>query len=125
MDTLGSNLTQVKNLLYAAFCCASISFILFRTDALFYYSKLFRLNKFRFWNTILCMYISRHEFEKELSILEFLKARFGHSSFLAALVGCPFCIGFFLSIGFGIAYSVPPLACYFVYILMYKLLTKD
>lgn len=108
----------------AAVCVSAIAFLLYKTDAITQYAKLFRLSKFKFWNVFRCDYLSRPDSCNELSPLEYVKVLWGDSSFFASLVGCPYCLGFWLSIAFCKLEILTALGCYFVYIILYKLINK-
>jgi hypothetical protein len=100
--------------LYRATYVFSITFLLFKTDFIIHYLKLFRIER-RF-------FVYDYLFSpQENSYLEFLKTF--KPCFLTALIGCPYCIGFWLALAF-CSFQINSFFCYGVYILMYKTITK-
>lgn len=115
---------DIQDSIIKAFCLTGIAFLLYKTDAIMHYAKLFGAHKLTSWRSFQCLYIRRHESVFNISPLEFVKIQWGNDSFFASLIGCPYCLFFWVSIficGFNL---VNALFCYCVYIFLYKAINK-
>jgi hypothetical protein len=110
MDILAS----LKN----AVCVSGICFLLYKTDFIIHYLKLFRLDKLvNIWDY--CFYKASKE--SSVSFLEYLKIT--KPNFFTSLIGCPFCLGFWIALAF-CGLTVDVFFCYWVYVLLYKVINK-
>jgi len=99
---------------YKATSVFAVMFLLFKTDFLIHYLKLFGLEKkFRVYEYIIS--------GQKVSYLEYLKQ--ASPSFFTSLIGCPYCIGFWATLFF-CSFEINTFFCYSVYIFMYKLINK-
>lgn len=97
---------------------AAISFLLYKTDFVVYYLRLFGLDKvFNLWDY--CFYSNNKE--NKTSFLEYLKII--KPNFFTALIGCPYCLGFWITAIF-CSFKIDLFFCYYVYVLLYKIITK-
>jgi len=96
-------------------CLAAISFLLYKTDFIVEYGKLFRLLPDNTLIDYLCFRIKN----PSLYFLGYLRDKL--DIFFTRLISCPYCIGFWLSfICCGFSWEV--FFVYYVYILMYSVL---
>ena len=114
---------DIQDNIQRSLCVTAIAFLLYRTDAIIQYAKLFRLSKFKAWKNFQCYYIGRNNFFYSMSPLEYAK-EFYADNFLTSLAGCPFCLGFWLSLAVCKFDLMASLCCYCVYIVLYKLINK-
>lgn len=104
----------------ASICLASIAvavvYVLYHTEALIEYGKLFKLNRFMKLEEYFCFKLSNGT---GVNYFDFLKVR--SNNFITRLMSCPYCFGFWccLVVSFG---RQNPLAVYGFYLLMYKIL---
>lgn len=104
----------------ASICLAStataISYVLFNTEALAEYGKLFKLNRLLKLEEYFCFKLSNGS---SVNYFDFLKSR--NNSFITRLLACPYCFGFWscLAVSFTVQNA---LVVYGFYLLMYKFL---
>jgi len=96
-------------------CFASISFLLYNTDFVVEYGKLFRLMPEKALIDYLCFRI------KNPSLYFFAYLRDKKDNFFTKLISCPYCAGFWMSF-ICCGFSWNTFFVYYVYILMYSLL---
>jgi len=97
--------------------CAAFSFLLYKTDFIAEYARLFKLNRLFKIEEYYCEKILNDE---DFSYFDFLNKRY--HNFLSKLVSCPYCLGFWLCIIFN-SFELKALFSYYVYIVAYKLIT--
>lgn len=110
MDILGN--------IYNATACSAISFLIYKTDFMSEYGKLFGLSKPLRLSEYFCYKILSGG---QVSYFDFLKTK--HDNFLIKLVSCPFCLGFWLCL-IASKFQIDVLVCYFFYVLLYKIINK-
>jgi hypothetical protein len=84
----------------ASLCLASmataISYVVFNTEALPEYGKLFKLNRLLKLEEYFCFKLSR---ESSVNYFDFLKSR--NNNFITRLLSCPYCFGFWSCLAVG------------------------
>lgn len=97
--------------------CASLSFLLYKTDALVEYARLLRLDKFIYLTQYLCFKINN----QDNNYFDFLKQK--NYNFFTKLLACPFCLGFWFCAIWS-KFSFSTLFSYCVYIIVYKIMNR-
>jgi hypothetical protein len=105
------------NIFHAA-SAAAIAYLLYNTDFIIQYLKLFGLSN-RFLVFEYLKYSCSNQ--KEINYLSFLNV--AKPNFLTHLIGCPFCLGFWMCATINV-FNFSTFFCYFVYIILYKILNK-
>jgi hypothetical protein len=104
----------------ASLCLASIVtaviYVLYHTEALVEYGKLFRLNRLLKLEEYFCFKLSNGT---GVNYFDFLKTR--NNNFITRLMSCPYCFGFWCCLAVSLGRQ-NPLAVYGFYLLMYKIL---
>ncbi len=104
----------------ASLCLASIatgiSYILYKTEALVEYAKLFKLNSLFRLNEYFCFKLSN---DSSVNYFDFLKSK--SNNFITRLMSCPYCFGFWLCLALSLC-GQNPLVIYGFYLLMFKVL---
>ena len=95
--------------------CAAASFLLYRTDFLMEYGKLFRLHSDKTRLDYMCFKLK----SPKANYLEYLN--FKYNNFITKLISCPYCLGFWMSC-FICFFSYDLFFVYYVYILLYSTL---
>lgn len=97
--------------------CAAFSFLLYKTDFITEYARIFKLNRLFKIEEYYCEKILSNG---DSSYFEFLNARY--NTFLTKLMSCPYCLGFWLCVIFN-SFELKALFSYYVYIVAYRLIT--
>lgn len=115
---------DIQASIYNALCLTGLAFLIYRTDAIYHYGKAIGLSRFNFWRVFQLSYIGRPDSLQKLTPLEYIRFIWGDSNFIAALIGCPYCLFFWVSV-FASKFNVgEALSSYCVYIFLYKAVTK-
>jgi len=104
--------------IYNAALCSAISFLLYKTDFIAEYGKLFGLSKFLRLSEYFCHKILKGG---QSYYFDFLKSKY--DNFFIRLISCPLCFGFWTCLLFS-KFSLDIFVCYFFYVLFYKLIAK-
>lgn len=95
--------------------CAALSFLLYKTEFLVEYGKIFRLIPFSKLIEYKCFKIQNN---KKSNYLDFLS--YNSDNFFIKLLSCPYCLGFWMCL---IASKIQfVLFVYFVYVILYKMI---
>jgi len=97
---------------------AAIAYLLYNTDFIIQYLRLFKLGRKFFVFEYLNYTCSN---TKDINYLAFLSVT--KPNFITHLIGCPFCLGFWMCATIN-CFKAPTFFCYFVYIILYKILNK-
>ena len=100
------------NIIQAA-SCAALSILLYKTDFLVEYGKIFRFISFEKDIEYKCFKIQNNG---RVNFLDFLQYK--TNNFFTRLISCPFCLGFWTC--FIVAKIEFLLFVYFVYVILYK-----
>lgn len=97
---------------------SSLVFLLFKTNFLYEYITLFKLGKYFRMHQFKCSKIK----DPEISYFEFLNQK--SNSFLTRLISCPYCLGFWVILPFGLE-KCNFLITYCFYLLIIKFLFDE
>ena len=100
--------------IYNASVCSAISFLLYKTDFVAEYGKLFGLSKLLRLSEYFC-----HKILAGGNIYYFDFLKFKYDCFLTRLVSCPLCLGFWMSLIIS-KFNFSSFSCYFFYVLFFK-----
>ena len=102
----------LDNIVLAA-SCAAASILLYKTDFLVEYGKIFRFISFEKDIEYKCFKIQNNG---KVNFLDFLQSK--NNNFFTRLISCPFCLGFWMCL---IVTKIQFLLfVYFVYVILYK-----
>jgi hypothetical protein len=101
-----------------AAACSAVSFLIYKTDFIAEYGKLIGLSKPLRLSEYFCHKILSGG---KASYFDFLKSKY--DNFIARLLSCPFCLGFWLCL-IASKFKIDVLTCYFFYVLFYKIINK-
>ena len=95
--------------------CAALSVLLYKTDFLVEYGKIFRLISFDIDIEYKCFKIQNNG---KVNFLDFLQYK--NNNFFTRLISCPYCLGFWMCLFVSKIQFL--FFIYFVYVLLYKLI---
>jgi|694.fasta_scaffold54408_9 hypothetical protein len=95
--------------------CSALSFLLYKTEFIAEYGKIFKIIPFKQFVAYKCFKIQNN---KKTNFFDFLN--FNNNNFLTRLLSCPYCLGFWTCLIFSKIQFV--FFVYFMYIVLYKML---